>query len=210
MIGGIIFARFQMADNARSYIVTAIAVIVGAIIFMSPKEKNTTGANEEPVASSMQVPIPDQEAKFVAVSVAAREAYKAGANEMAKGAARPYRAKGLCNQAQGRAIQNWVGKIETLSSNSDGKGVLSVVIGDKIYLKTWNNSVSDIGDRTLIEPGSPLYQKAVVLQVGQAVSFSGSFIPSQTDCVREGSLTLDGSMTKPEFIFRFSDIAPVQ
>jgi hypothetical protein len=28
-------------------------------------------------------------------------------------------------------------------------------------------------------------------------------IPSKTDCIHEGGLTLQGSLTKPEFIFRF-------
>jgi hypothetical protein len=41
------------------------------------------------------------------------------------------------------------------------------------------------------------------------VSFSGQFFSDTTDCVKESSLTLKGSLTQPEFIFRFSAIGPV-
>jgi hypothetical protein len=201
-----------MADSARPYIVTAVAVIVGAIIFMSPKNNSTstTGATAAATSTSTQIPIPDDQARFIAANDAGRTAYKAGANDMAKGAARPYRAQSLCRGAQIRNVQNWVGKVATLSSNGDGKGVLSVMIGNDVQVKTWNNSMSDIGDQTLIEPTSALFRKAVSLQVGQVVTFSGSFIPSQTDCVRESSMTLDGSMTRPEYIFKFLDIAALK
>ena len=140
-----------MAASARSYIVTAIAMIIGGMIFLSPKEKATTGAAVEAVAASWQSLIPDQQAKFVAANDSAREAYKAGANEMAKGAARPKRAKEIYNAAQGRTIHDWVGKIATLSSNGDGKGVLSIMIGTEVYLKTWNNSV--LGSRPAARDG---------------------------------------------------------
>jgi hypothetical protein len=36
-----------MADSARSYIVTAIAVIIGGLIFLSPKEKADKTAKTE-------------------------------------------------------------------------------------------------------------------------------------------------------------------
>jgi len=199
-------------DNGsrRPYIVTAVAVIIGGLIFLSPKENNTNTTAATAAATSTQIPIPDDQARFIAANDAGRAAYKAGANDMAKGAARPYRAQSLCRPAQIRNVQNWVGKVATLSSNGDGKGVLSVMIGNDVHVKTWNNSLSDIGDQTLIEPTSALFRKAVSLHVGQVIAFSGSFIPNQTDCVRESSMTLDGSMTRPEYIFRFLDVAALQ
>jgi uncharacterized protein len=138
----------------------------------------------------------------------ARAAFAAGANDMAKGAARPARAKEICailkNQ---RLVSDWVGKVETLSSNSDGLGVLSIQIAEGVSIKTWSNAISDVGDQTLIDPESAVFKRAIALKVGQRVIFGGQFIPSSTDCIREGSLTLAGSLTKPEFIFRFSNIA---
>jgi hypothetical protein len=140
----------------------------------------------------------------------ARSVYKSGANDMAKGAARPLRAKELCALLRSPSIRNWVGRVSKLSTNGDGKGVLEVQIDKDIVIKTWNNAVSDAGDNTLIDPGSPLFSKASALAEGKQVVFSGSFRADSTDCVREGSLTLRGSLMEPEFIFRFSDVASKQ
>jgi hypothetical protein len=56
----------------------------------------------------------------------ARTAYAAGANKIAKGAARPARAKEICAVLKDTQVSKWVGEVETLSSNSDGLGVLSI------------------------------------------------------------------------------------
>jgi hypothetical protein len=108
------------------------------------------------------------------------------------------------------SIEKWTGTVETLSSNGDGFGVLSIKIDGDVSVKTWNNSISDVGDHTLIDPNSSVFRKATSLKVGQKVVFSGAFIPSATDCFREGSMTLGGSLRSPEFIFRFSDISGIE
>jgi hypothetical protein len=42
------------------------------------------------------------------------------------------------------------------------------------------------------------------MKTGQLVKFSGTFLPSSdNDCLNESSLTLDGKLESPEFIFRF-------
>lgn len=199
-----------MTTSARSYLVTGIAVGIGAIIFLSKERGSSTATVNAAAPQSRQIPISDQQARFIAAIDAARATYKAGANEMARGAARPQRAKMICNGSSSERVQNWIGKVATLSSNGDGKGVLSIMIGNNVHLKTWNNIVSDAGARTLIEPGSILFQRASSLSVGQVIIFSGSFISDQTDCFREASLTLEGSIREPEYIFRFSDVAPVR
>src|SRR6266480_1972829 len=42
-------------------------------------------------------------------------------------------------------------------------------------------------------PESGLYRKAVGMHIGQWIAFSGNFLANPTDCVRESSLTMDGS-----------------
>lgn len=150
---------------------------------------------------------PQAEQALVAAVEAARQQYDAGANDMAKGAARPMRARATCQALGELAARDWVGHIQTLSSNGDGKGVLAISIGSDVILKTWNNDLSDAGDQTMIDPTSSLFAAASSLKEGDLVRFSGSFIPSNTDCVEEGSLTLEGSIDKPEYIFRFSSIS---
>jgi hypothetical protein len=154
-------------------------------------------------------PSPQAETSFVAAVDKWRQAYATGANDMAKGAARPARAKEVCSIMKSPAVERWIGTVDTLSSNGDGLGVVAVKIGDDVVLKTWNNSVSDANDHTMINPESDVFRKASSPKTGQKVAVSGTFIPSKTDCFREGSITLAGSLQSPEYIFRFSDIAAV-
>lgn len=147
---------------------------------------------------------------LISIVEAARRQYDNGSNDMAKGAARPRRASAICAVFRELPVTNWTGTITNLSSNGDGKGVLSVDIGSNITLKTSNNSFSDSNYRTLIEPDSPVFIAASGMKMGQKVFFSGTFFHSETDCLEERSLTLSGSIEKPEFIFRFSLISILQ
>ena len=167
-----------------------------------------------PVVASAPAPapvvrMPGDERAFLTAVVNSRQTFNTGRNELAKGSARPLRANAICNAISPGPVDGWVGKVAHLSTNGDGKGVLAVEIGPDVFVKTWNNAVSDIRDGTLLEPGSPIYTRALSLRRGQRVQFSGTLFANETDCVRESSLTLQGSLTKPEFIFRFSDLSPL-
>jgi hypothetical protein len=54
-----------------------------------------------------------------------------------------------------------------------------------------------------------MFAKASALKEGQWVTFSGSFRREEADCIRESSVTLEGSLLEPEFIIRFTDINPM-
>ena len=68
---------------------------------------------------------------------------------------------------------DWAG--QEIGANSDGKGVLAIAISKRITVKTWNNDFSDLMHHTLMQPGSPLFNTASGLKVGQKVKFSGTF-----------------------------------
>jgi hypothetical protein len=97
------------------------------------------------------------------------------------------------------SVKSWVGTINRLETNNEGKGILSVRISPNIEIKTWNNALSDMGSNTLIEKESPVFMNLFDLSNGQKVKFSGNFIPSETDFIEETSITIDGSMMNPEF-----------
>jgi hypothetical protein len=184
-------------------------VVLGVIVHFAsgdPKEDQAKAA----AVTTANSAAPTIEKFFVASVTKARENYNGAPNDMAKGAARPARAKEICSELKSLSADNWTGVVSSQSSNGDGKGVLSIAIGPSIYLKTWNNSFSDTGSSTLIEPESPLFAKAVALKVGSPVRFSGRFIANDVDCVKEGSVGLSGSLTEPEYIFRFGDIAALR
>ena len=152
---------------------------------------------------------PAEQRRFVEAVATHTTLFANAANDMAKGATRPARARALCAALPSLQVANWVGRIETLSSNSDGLGVLGVEIAPQVVLKTWNNSFSDSADRTLLQPDSRAFQAVSGLSKGRLVRFSGTLFRGSADCFHETSMTQAGSMTNPEFVFRFSDIEPM-
>lgn len=189
---------------------TIAYVIIGAaypLYFLYQYNERSSPQRQTRVAER---PLPETERLFVSAVERGRTSYQTGQNDMAKGAARPARAKELCSILLSMEVSEWIGRLSTLSSNSDGKGVLGIDIARNVRIMTWNNALSDATDHTLVEPSSALYSKAVRLKPNSIVLFSGSFIANRTDCAKEGSFTLDGSMTSPDFIFRFSDMAELE
>lgn len=101
--------------------------------------------------------MPTDELAFVRAVKQGQVVFRAAPNEMAQGGTRSQRRLATCQVLTGLSVAGWVGQIEKLSSNSDGKGVLEISIGDSIRVETWNNDLSDVSDRTLIDPTSVLF-----------------------------------------------------
>jgi hypothetical protein len=158
-------------------------------------------------------PIPAAEEAFIRAVQRGQAAFQAAPNEMAQGGTRAQRRVAICQSlnvpGQGVSVSNWVGQIDKLSSNSDGKGVLYVSLAPNIRVETWNNDFSDGSHHTLIEPSSALFAAVSQMKEGDEVAFSGNFFPSDVDCVEEHSMSLQGSMSEPEFIFRFTGVKPM-
>jgi hypothetical protein len=152
------------------------------------------------------VPMPSDETAFVSAVSGARSAYKSASNELAAGGTRNARQQAICRALRDQAADSWIGKISKLTSNGDGKGVLSIELAPDIQVSTWNNALSDIGSNTLIDPSSSLFKSLSSMKRGDTVRFSGRFTTSNVDCVREKSVSLSGSMTSPEFTMRFTSV----
>jgi hypothetical protein len=150
--------------------------------------------------------MPVEEAEFIKAMIFARNAFETAKTEFAKGATRPQRAKAICAALKSVRATNWIGKVTRLTTNGDGKGVLAIEISPNVKIKTYSTQLSDIGSRTLIEPDSELYSALASLSEGDQIKFSGSFLSKSADCFEESSLTMDGSMTSPEFIMRFANV----
>ncbi|HCA9741444.1 TPA: hypothetical protein MYK25_000819 [Klebsiella pneumoniae] len=152
------------------------------------------------------VQMPSDEAEFVTIVSQAQEAIKSSTNDMQVGGVKARRDADLCKLITDTSINGWLGKVEDIGANSDGKGVISLELADGITLKTWNNSFSDGRDNTLIESGTDVFEAASSLKNGDIVRFSGDFIADKSSCLREASLSLRGKISSPEFIFRFRNI----
>ena len=143
---------------------------------------------------------------FVKAVQRAQSGSASAKNKMQKGALLAERTKAICSILRNTKVDNWRGKITQISANSDGKGVLKIEIGPDVFVKTWNNSFSDGRDKTLLEPGSPLFNKVANMDTNTKVVFSGYFLIDRENCIKESSLSLDGKLKDPEFIFRFTDV----
>lgn len=168
----------------------------------------TSSANSAPSAPDpVMANRPADQTAFIQAVEQGQTSAKSAKNDMQKGGAKASRDKAMCAAIKSMTVNNWTGTLATIDSNSDGMGVVSIRIARDVHVKTWNNSFSDIGDKTLLEPGSDLFNKVSGMSKRTKVKFSGSFIAEEDNCVKESSMTLDGKLEEPEFIFRFSDIS---
>ena len=158
-------------------------------------------------AAAADVPAP--QAAVIAAAEKARSAFDEAPNDMAKGGVRAARAKAICAAVPKLTAKDWIGEVDTLSSNGDGWGILYINIGPDISVRTYNNAFSDAGSNTLIDPSSDVFAVASTLSVGQKVRFSGRFFKAKADCIKEMSLTQSGSIEEPAFLIRYSDVAPL-
>ncbi len=168
--------------------------------------QRTTQLDTPAVGPIVKPELPAAEQEFIRAVRDGRTAFQRAPNEMAQGGTRSTRRLAICRSLSGGSVSGWSGQIRKLGSNSDGKGVLEISLAEDIRLETWNNDLSDISDNTLIDPTSSLFAHLSKMKDGDQVVFSGSFLPSDVDCVRETSVTLEGSMTDPEFVFRFTSV----
>ena len=103
-------------------------------------------------------------------------------------------------------FNQWNAIVVDMDSTSSGKLYLSVQIGCRSKLQTWNNEFSDMLDSTLINSSDANFEKVLTLGVGDKVSVSGQFIPTANLKIGETSLTSKGSMMNPEFLVVFKTI----
>jgi hypothetical protein len=121
--------------------------------------------------------LPQLQISFLKVIDDARQTYANGQTDLQKGAARPARARALCALLAGQRIAGWVGTVADLRTNNEGRGVISIDVGQRTYLMRHNNAFSDYGHETMLDPESPLFAVATSLKKGDKVAFSVS-VPS--------------------------------
>ncbi|WP_077316160.1 hypothetical protein, partial [Vibrio gazogenes] len=144
---------------------------------------------------------PLSQLKLTIASYNGQMAYQEATSEQSKGASREQRKNKLCD-LQGKHY-GWIGKVTNLTTNSEGKGVLAVKFGENMHLTTSNNTFSDIGANSLLDPSSDIFQSAFKLSRGDIIRFDGYLFSNKNDCIREFSDTMKGSMTEPNYLFKF-------
>lgn len=228
------FKKQEMTPARRGLMVVAWLVI-GALVYFQfaggshPKNAITTSKSAAPaqpaLATATKLPdagatgaidamsaaqMPPKEVSFINVIRKARADYAEASTDMQKGAVRPRRAKAIRAALQAPQVENWIGRAVKITTNGEGKGVLTVAIDDNLTLATWNNAFSDIGSNTLVEADTPVYEAMLTLSKGDLVRFSGRFFKDDEDGIDEQSFTMTGSIEEPEFTFRFTALEKVE
>jgi hypothetical protein len=134
--------------------------------------------------------------------------FDAAENDLQRGNVRLERDEAICSAIGSGKVSNWSGVVEDLGATSEGYAYLKVAMGKNITLETWNNEFSDLFDDTLVERGTALYDTLLGLQEGQIVTFSGEFIGGDGSCLDTKNLTEFFAIERPEFVFRFTSVAP--
>ena len=152
---------------------------------------------------------PNDEKLFIKILSEAQSQSKLAANDMAR--------EGISNATYNRLyiyfcdrkISDWQGKIKSISA-TDGFGIVKIEVAPKIFLKTKQDVYSDSQYGSLISPKSDLFKEASSMQKGQSVRFSGNFIAGSRQalprCMFELSVSTEGRLDEPEFLFKFDSI----
>lgn len=190
------------------FIAACIAVYLGFIDTPRPILNlwDRLSGNDPQIFEKMTSLMPANQLAFISAVQKSSEAYSASVNDIAKATIRTQRKQAICAVTNGFTDGEWYGVVDTVTTNSDGLGVLAVKIAPEIILKTWNNTLSDFGSGTLIKQGTPVYTVAATLKPKDKIKFSGAFFEDEQDCLSESSLTIDGAMTEPEFIISFKNL----
>lgn len=166
-------------------------------------------SSESKKESEPEIQYPANQTVLIDASLLAIDKAKKADNDMQKGNALRERNKKICANMGPLTVEDWIGTVSKIDSNSDGLGILKIEIAKNVYVETWNNAISDSFHNTLIQPSTPLFDAVANLKKGQKVKFSGQFFDDSDTCIYESSLTLDGKVKEPEFIFKFSKVSPL-
>ena len=192
----------------------ALMLVLAAGMSGTDKSQGDSGAPADAARTSGQqeksavagISMPADEALFIDIVSRHAGKFTSAGNELQESMIRDERKKELARSGIANSISGWKGTIKSLQTNTDGDAILSVRIAPGIEVTTWSNALSDITAGTLIKKGSPLYARLAGLSKGQMVVFSGRFLPSGQDHFEEASVTINGSMKNPEFLFVFENI----
>jgi hypothetical protein len=148
----------------------------------------------------------EQQAFLAAVQRAQREVREG--NDLTVVTARRERRQVVCGLlGPRREVQEWVGTVEHIGTTLGGDdGVLRVSLGHDVDLKTQGAGWGDDAGRTLIRPGSEVYDSLADLDEGDPVVFSGTFVPKGRSCLQETSVRDRNGILTPDFVFRFSSV----
>ena len=120
-------------------------------------DSNSNTAISQTTARSLETQMPEDQLRFVQAVTEYATEFRGAKNELQQSAMRDKRKTEISSSLNDYSVSSWIGTINQLETNTEGKAILSVRISPDIEIKTWNNALSDMTSNTLIEKGTPVF-----------------------------------------------------
>ncbi len=155
-------------------------------------------------AEQRQIQYSDFQQGFMEIVAEYAQKYPKAGNELQKSALATERFKKFTTlKGDPKRIKDWIGVLERMGTNNDGKAYVVVRLSPNLLtVSTWNNSLSDYQDKTLIPQSSKVFTKLAAMKEGNVVKFSGQL-------KKPKNTTEEGKMVSPDFLFVFTDIEKI-
>ena len=163
------------------------------------------GDSNEQKNSNLDYEIKDKQKEFVTLIDSMRSLYLGEENQLKLTNIRKQRKAELRKMFKNRNVNDWKGKISSLTTGSDQKAYVEIKLYGSRNITIENNSLLGEG----IAGNTETYNNLSELKVGDFVNFSGRFMYDSLenkDYLDEWSTTEYGSMDEPEFRFVFKSI----
>ena len=187
--------------NKSSFYLKLILVlfVLWAVVMFTISVHQIPENSNEPV-------ILTQEDAFINTINSAKQEYDEAHNEMKNDEIRHKRKEALRSIVPDYKASNWFGVITEITTTFDNGATLTVKIAPDISIETFNNEISDVETKTIIRQKNTVFKQLYNLKAGDKVKFSGIFLSSDEDFLRENSISTEGSLQEPEFLFKFTSI----
>ena len=148
--------------------------------------------------------MPAQQKKFVDIINKGVKAYEDAKTDLKSSVALRKRDKDACAVLKNLNATNWVGKIQDIGANNEGKAYIQIEIASGIRVQTWSNAFSDLNDDTLIPEGSKVFNAIMDGEEGTPITFSAKFIKGNKTCLKGTNLTEYFYATDPKFVVKIT------
>jgi hypothetical protein len=180
-------------------ILIGIAAVIAYQTITRPNPDSTAG-------------MPPAEIAFIAAATEAELSWVAAPNDLARVDMPAARAATLCQALPVPAAAGWRGRVAQITPDGfpdfNGKRTAHIVIALSSHITVSSPAAPLLNNpNTMVEAGSAIYATAATLRIGAPVVFSGTFFPDTANCLTVTNLTLNGSMTEPDFKIRLTALA---
>lgn len=175
------------------------------LAFGSSDDDEDESDNTDVENVEISLPLPPEQVSFSALIDSMYNVYKEQPNDLKKSAVKKARNSLFKGMKFERKVTNWIGELQTMSTNSKGNASIDIdLINSRADVQTANYPIM---------LGSNLYEAVSSLSTGDTVVISGRFLQSPDymgkydfDYLYESSFTESGSMSSPDFYFKFKSV----